>query len=299
MVDAQQDSHPSGQISVASLLSLSLSDPLVMRKYLEPTFMIGLALLLGLTFKSEEDVSGSDLAMMADKLPTWQLDLDQLEGDTVIHIDYDPFFKAPKRYRAFPLASNLRSFLGPKANDLSLDVIFECADGYKPHMPLERVLAGKGYLVYHDMDAPEGKHWPDSLAEALSPFYLIWPDIDAGNKAYAWPYALLGAEFKKAAEEFAAAIPQSTEHMEGYKLFSDTCMKCHSVNKAGGNKAPEFNYPKNITEYWTKENIWSFIQSPTSFRYSSQMPAMTTIDREAFEKIYAYLESMKDQKLTK
>ncbi len=267
-----------------------------MRKYLEPTIMIGLALLLGLTFKPEEDTIESDMAVLENELSPWQLDMDKLVGDTVIHIPYDPFFKAPKRYRAFPLASNLRSFLDSGANDLSLDAIFGCADGYKPHMPLEKVLAGNGYLAYHDMDAPKDRHWPDSLAETLSPFYLIWPDAEVGNKAYVWPYALLGAEFKKPAEEFAAAIPQAIEHMEGYRLFSNTCMKCHSMNKAGGNKAPEFNYPKNITEYWTKENIWSFIQDPASFRYSSQMPAMTTIDREAFEKIYAYLASMKGQK---
>ncbi|GAB5528179.1 MAG: cytochrome c [Roseivirga sp.] len=268
-----------------------------MRKYIEPVFMIGLALLLGLTFKSEEDLYQGDMAVIVNEPSVWQLDRHTLEGDTIIHIAYDPFFNTSKSYRAFPLASNLRLFLGDKINTASLDVIFKCADGYKPHMPLEKVLAGNGYLAYHDMEAPEGKHWPDSLAETLSPFYLVWPDVDPQIKDYARPYALLGAEFKSVTEEFAAAIPQASEHLEGYELFNNTCMTCHSVNKAGGNKAPEFNYPKNITEYWTKENIWLFIQNPTSFRYSSQMPAMTAIDREAFEKIYAYLESMKGQKL--
>lgn len=267
-----------------------------MRKYLEPTVMIGLALLLGLTFKPEEKPVENTTTHGANKLPYWHLDIDKLEGDTTIHIPFDPFFKAPKSYKAFPLATNLKAILGTIALDKSLDIIFECADGYKPHMSLEKALKGNGYLAYHDLDATEGNHWPDSVTKTLSPFYLVWPDIAPDNKDYVRPYALIGAEFTKATEAFAAAIPQSTAYMEGYELFSSTCMKCHSMNKSGGTKAPEFNYPKNITEYWTKENIWSFIQNPTSFRYSSQMPPMTGIDREDFEKIYAYLESMKAQK---
>lgn len=267
-----------------------------MRKYLEPAIMICLALALGLTFKSEQKEGDNILAIRTNNIPYWQLDIAKLEGDTLINIPFDPYFKTSKTYKAFPLTANLKAFFGSDIEDESLDIIFECADGYKPHMPLERVLAGNSYLAYHDQEATEGSHWPDSVAGTLPPFYLVWPDAEAGDKDYVRPYALIGIELKKAEEEFAAAIPLQAKHMEGYKLFNSTCMKCHSINKAGGSKAPEFNFPKNITEYWTKENIWTFIQDPTSFRYSSQMPPMTTIDRADFEKIYAYLKSMKAQK---
>ncbi len=269
-----------------------------MRKYVEPFVMIGLALILGLTFKPEEKPAGYDHGAFENEIPYWPLDVEKLKGDTVIHVPFDPYFKTAKTYRAFPLASNLRAFLGSGIIDTSLDVIFECTDGYRPHMPLEKVLRGNGYLAYRDLEAPEGKQWHDSVAQTMPPFYLIWPDAATESKDYVRPYALKGVEFKKAEEEFAAAIPWAKEHMAGYQLFSSTCMKCHSINKAGGAKAPELNYPKNITEYWTKENIWNFIQNPASFRFNSKMPPMSGIDRAAFEKIYAYLESMKDQKLT-
>ncbi|MCE7996603.1 MAG: cytochrome c [Roseivirga sp.] len=267
-----------------------------MRKYLEPAIMICLALALGLTFKQESSEGVKDSVVVNGNDTSWRLDVTKLQGDTLIHLPFDPYFKAPKTYKAFPLTANLKAFFGADIKEESLDVIFECADGYKPHMSLEKALAGNGYLAYHDLAASEGSHWPDSVAGTLAPFYLVWPDVEAGNKDYVRPYALIGIELKKAEVEFAAAIPRLAKHMEGYDLFSSTCMKCHSMNKAGGAKAPEFNFPKNITEYWTKENIWAFIQDPTSFRYSSQMPAMTSIDRADFEKIYAYLESMKTQK---
>lgn len=268
-----------------------------MRKYIEPLVMICLALILGLTFKPEKKVAESDNSIFTNETSYWQLEIDNLQGDTVIHIPFDPYFKTAKTYKAFPLTPNLQAFLGTNAIDQSLDVIFECTDGYRPHMPIEKVIAGNGYLAYQDQEARGGRHWPDSVAQTMAPLYLIWPDAAPDDKDYVRPYALVGIEFKKADEEFAAAIPELKEHMEGYQLFSSTCMKCHSVNKAGGSKAPELNYPKNITEYWTKENIWSFIQNPASFRFNSKMPPMSTIDRAAFEKIYAYLESMKEQKL--
>jgi cytochrome c2 len=74
-------------------------------------------------------------------------------------------------------------------------------------------------------------------------------------------------------------------------------MKCHGINKVGGVMGPEFNYPKNITEYWDTEDIWAFVQNPQSFRYSSSMPAQTDLKREGFDEIIAYLEVMKDYKL--
>lgn len=268
-----------------------------MRKYLEPAVMICLALVLGLTFKSESIIADMNTTPL-NEVSHWPLDIKTLRGDTTIHIPFDPFFKAAKTYRAFPLTENLEAFFGKENLDTSLQVIFECADGYKPHMSLEMVLAGNGYLAYRDIDAPEGQHWPDSVAKTLSPLYLVWPGMEKGSADYVTPYALVGIGLKKVEEEFTAAMPESDLYQEGYELFSNTCMKCHSVNKVGGAKGPELNYPKNITEYWTKENIWSFIQDPTSFRYSSKMPPMKTIDREGFEKIYNYLESMKKQKLT-
>jgi hypothetical protein len=38
-------------------------------------------------------------------------------------------------------------------------IIFECEDGYKPMMPLEKFLSAKSFLAISDVDAPEGELW--------------------------------------------------------------------------------------------------------------------------------------------
>ena len=59
---------------------------------------------------------------------------------------------------------------------------------------------------------------------------------------------------------------------------------------------PEFNVPKNITEYWTRDNIVAFVQDPQSFRYNSQMYAITHLSEEELHGIVDYLTYMADKK---
>ncbi|MEL6652723.1 MAG: cytochrome c, partial [Bacteroidota bacterium] len=117
----------------------------------------------------------------------------------------------------------------------------------------------------------------------------------AANKDLTWPYAVTDIRLSKAGEEFLAAMPPDEAHLEGFELFKHTCIKCHTVNKVGGSMGPELNFPRNITEYWQKEDIWAFVQSPQSFRYNSKMPPMANLEREEFELIYGYLSSMVGQ----
>lgn len=59
---------------------------------------------------------------------------------------------------------------------------------------------------------------------------------------------------------------------------------------------PEFNIPKNITEYRDEKLIISFAKAPTSYRYNSHMPAMTNLSDNDFANIILYLKYMKDRK---
>lgn len=260
-----------------------------MKRYREFLIMVGLALTLYVGFSDHTTPADNDTP-----LATWVLQNGPLVGDTVITVNYDPFYKRAMTYEAYPLGPNLRQALGDITKAEGIQVIFECADGYRPHMTLEQVLAGNGFLAHR----PEGMSWPDSVAEKMAPFYLVWPEAAQGDKSYVTPYGLTQIHLEPKAEVFGPAMPIEEAHLEGYELFSNTCMRCHSVNKVGGTLAPEFNYPRNITEYWAKENIWRFIQEPTAFRYNSQMPSMKAmIDRDKFEKIYAYLVAMKEKPL--
>ena len=264
-----------------------------MKKYAEQLIIVALVVVLGVTSSVEEPTittpSTPLVAQVANDI-LWHLDTDQLIGDTTITLSSDAFFKKPMSFRVFSLKENLLNILGGVSTKEERHLIFECKDGYRPQVSLEDALSGKAYLAYGG--------WPDSLNQKLAPFYLVWLNTDVNDKQFPWPYALTNIRLQQVKDAFAAAKPKKAIHDKGFELFSNTCMRCHSVNKVGGTLALEFNYPKNITEYWTKENIWNFIQNPQSFRYNSKMPPMTMINRSEFEDIYGYLESMKDQPLS-
>lgn len=74
-------------------------------------------------------------------------------------------------------------------------------------------------------------------------------------------------------------------------------MKCHAINKEGGEMGPEFNYPKNIMEYWSEANIIAFAKNPTAFRINSKMPPVTDLKDEEFVEIVKYLKYISKHKV--
>lgn len=221
----------------------------------------------------------------------------QFPNDTLITIEHDEFFKQKKRYKAYPLAPILKPLLAKVKDTTNLRVTFTCTDGYAPNMNLNKVLSHKAYLAVQDMDqAAAGKDWADSLAKKFRPYYVVWQDAREGDAGFAWPYGVAEIRIASFFYDFADAFPlHNTAAQKGFQLFQIHCMKCHSINKIGGVMGPEFNYPKSITEYWKKEDIYNFLTNPQSFRYSAKMPAVK-LPREDFEEIYGYLVEMKSEK---
>lgn len=224
----------------------------------------------------------------------------QFPVDTIITIEHDEFFKQKKRYKAYPLAPILKPLLAKVKDTTNLRVTFTCTDGYAPNMNLSKVLSHKAYLAVQDLDqAGLGKDWADSLANKFRPFYLVWRDALEGDAGFAWPYGVAEIRIASFFHDFADAFPlHNPSAQKGFQLFQIHCMKCHSINKIGGVMGPEFNYPKSITEYWEKEDIYNFLSNPQSFRYSAKMPAVK-LSRGEFEEIYGYLEAMKGVKSEK
>jgi mono/diheme cytochrome c family protein len=226
----------------------------------------------------------------------------QAEGgfpkDSLVTIGYDHFFKKSKRYQVVPLRDLLIPLLKAVKDTANLRISFVCVDGYAPDMLLSKVLANEAYVALRDADLPADKNWPDSLRKVFEPFYLVWQNIPPEDESFAWPYGFFGIKITTFQDAFKEAYPKYNQAAQkGFAVFQLHCMKCHGVNKIGGVMGPEFNYPKNITEYWKKEDIWHFLQNPQSYRYSSKMPAQSTLKREEFEEIYTYLNFMKGQKL--
>lgn len=280
-----------------------------MKKYLFTLFASLSLLLLHCTVKEKapaENISTTPTSLPDSLAAELEIDLtDLIENQALptsqeIAISYDPFFKQSKKFIGFSLQNFLDSIITSNQFDTSAAVlVFECSDGYRPTMPVSQVFGNKnGFIVTRDLDAPAGKNWIDSLDKKMKPFYVVWQDVPKEDHGYMWPYGLFGMRLVSAGAEFKEVYPfDSPEMVEGFQLFSQTCMKCHSVNKVGGVMGPEMNIPKNITEYWTDENIIAFAKNPQSFRYRSAMAPITGVSEEDFQKILGYLKYIAKHKV--
>ncbi|MEM1121927.1 MAG: cytochrome c, partial [Bacteroidota bacterium] len=236
--------------------------------------------------------------------PLFEVNLTNLRAENTFgepittNVLYDPVFQKAKTYEAFALKPYLRQLVESQRLDTAnTEIIFLCKDGYNPGMSLNKVLQHEPYLATKDLEAPEGKTWMDTLQGKWNPFYLIWPNQPEESKGFTWPYGLAYLQFKASDAAYAAATPKDSYHLAGFELYKNKCMKCHSMNQVGGIMGPEMNVPKNITEYWTTEDIKAFVKNPYSYRYNSKMPPVANLQDEELDQIIGYLSYMKNQKV--
>ena len=225
---------------------------------------------------------------------TWELDQEALVGDTLITIESEFLFKKTKTYQAFPFQKNLDLILPAELDRTDLENIFRCVDVYGPGIPLSYLDSSAAYLAYRDPEmATAHTNWGDSLQQKFAPFYMVWEKNPVAGKNLPWAYGLYQIEINSFEAEYQYSKPSDAQFAAGFELFKNKCMKCHAINQEGGRMAPEFNHPKNITEYWNKEDIWAFAKDPQSYRSTSLMPDVTDLERAEFDEIYAYLEHIK------
>lgn len=215
-----------------------------------------------------------------------------------VNVLFDPVFKTPKRYEAIPFVPYLKKVLEEEQLDTTdLELIFICKDGYNPSMRVSKVLAYQPYMAIRDLDAPEGKMWMDTLNGLWSPFYLVWTTHDKGAKGFHWPYGLSFMRLINASAEFKDLFPYDDAAMvPKFNLFKEKCLKCHPMNGIGGVMGPEFNSPKNITEYWTREDIIAFSKNPQSYRSNAKMAPLSNMTDRELNDVVDYLEYMKERK---
>lgn len=209
-----------------------------------------------------------------------------------VMIAFDHFFKSAKTYRAYAL----NELLAPYVKELQADpaeavVTFYCTNGYKPTKKLDELLNGKGFLAFEDADlAGSGQAWADSISAKFEPFYLVWENTSYDDQSMPWPYGLFKIKIDKTNTVYKDIYPfDNADAIAGFQNFRDYCIKCHSINKIGGNVGPDFNHPKNITDYWDIENMWAYAKNPQSFRYNARMHPMDDLSRNEFDAIIQYL----------
>jgi cytochrome c2 len=224
-----------------------------------------------------------------------------LKNTQIIIIKNDPVYHKTKKFNALPLKELMEKYSSmEKLTPSDIKVVFECEDGYKPEMPLEKLLSAKAFLAISDVDAPKGREWEQIFKDGhemkAEPFYVIYEDVSPEDGSYKWPYNLVKIHFAPLHENDAALIPKDKTAMAGYELFKNRCQTCHAINKIGGKMGPELNYPKSVTEYWKTDDLKAFIQNPANYRNDVKMPSLGIKPDEAIE-IVKYLAYMSEHKL--
>jgi mono/diheme cytochrome c family protein len=184
------------------------------------------------------------------------------------------------------------------------EVVFTADDGYVATMALDDALTGNGLIAFRDLDAPAGKDWqPFKQGKETTtpgPFYVVWPNQDPDDWAYPWPYQLATIDVVPFSEAYGKAMPDGGDARvrKGFNVFRTYCLKCHSVNLAGGELAPELNVPKNVTEYWDRDVLAAFVGDVPSFRAGSKMPSFVgLLTHEDIDLALDYLVHMASQKV--
>ncbi|MCW3089845.1 MAG: cytochrome c, class [Ferruginibacter sp.] len=219
---------------------------------------------------------------------------------TDVNVRYDPFFKTSKKFRGYYINPLIDSVIKTVDFDTGRAIIiFECNDGYRPVMDLSKIYGNtKGYIAFKDLENGLPGNWPDSVDQKFAPYYLVWDDVKKQDKSFTWPYGLTGLKLMSGNLEYKRIYPyKDTTLTKGFNLFRENCFKCHSINKVGGTVGPEFNFPRNITEYWKEEDMLAFVKNPASYRYNSRMPPVTNVSDMDLNEIIKYIRSMKNNKL--
>ena len=285
-----------------------------MRKFEYIFFILLLILSLGCQRKTEQETnvvtktSISELSSSSYSLTIDLVDLQKkgkLKNTLIVTVSEDPVYHSKKRYNAISLPELLATY--SQIKQLQTDqyqIVFECEDGYKPMMPLQKILSSKSFLAVSDLNAPKGELWSKIIKDGremkASPFYLIYQGISPKDADFKWPYNLIKIHVVPTIGNISLLYPNDDiEAKIGFELFNKNCISCHAINKIGGSMGPELNYPKSVTEYWDQEQLKKFILNPASFRNGIKMPKLPNLKEKEIDSIVYYLNYMANRKLQK
>ncbi len=228
----------------------------------------------------------------------------QLPTPVTVTVTHDPVYKSAKAYEAYPLADILKQIgLPGSAKTDELVLVLTAEDGYSVAMAYQDALAEQGFIAFKDHAAPANKNWLDfkfgKQTMTPAPYYLVWPKEGLDEWRYPWPFQLSKLSLQTARSYYGAAAPAKTDAAvsQGFNLFSRYCIRCHSVNLAGGEVGPELNIPKNINEYFKEQELPGFILNAPAYRAKTKMPAFNgMLSASDAQDIVQYLKQMQHEK---
>lgn len=216
---------------------------------------------------------------------------------------FDPVYNSDKSFEGVSLLQLLKA-AGYKQGQSADEVVLTASDGYAPSMPLEYLLDDQAVLVFAETGKKDFDFAPVAQGKAMvspAPFYLVWKQGKAVEKTRPWPYQLVKLELVSFQQRYPKLYPtnaaQNSAAYQGFLLFKQSCISCHSINLQGGELGPELNAPKNVTEYWTEDHLKAFIPNASGYRYKSKMPVFPQFSAEDIDHLVTYLKHMKDYKI--
>lgn len=212
----------------------------------------------------------------------------------------DPYYGERKRFRALPLAPLLTAVYGESSEQLrGRAFVLHALDGYAVPVAGERLVDSHAFLAIDDLDVP-GFAPIGPRKVSPSPAYLIWEGTELTNlETHPRPWQLATIEMvnpeslhphTKPLDE-----PEGSLALRGYHLFRERCIRCHAINREGGNVGPELNVPQSIVEYRPEAQIRAYITNPLTFRYGA-MPPNPDLDATQLDALIAYFRAMASRK---
>ena len=215
----------------------------------------------------------------------------------------DPLFGKPKTYLAVKIKDLFDYGFGPNwRNSIYSDVEFTSTENYKASALTYTLRDDGGYLAIQDL-RPNNSNWEEfpSLGGRQSglnpgPFYLLWEKVTQSDmNDYLWFWQMNTLKLMRFEEKYPKVLPlnavKGTEVHDGYLLFRDYCVRCHSIDRQGGKIGPDLGAPKNITSYRPEKDLFGYIKKASSYRYTKMPDFDQTISDEQIKKVLAYLKA--------
>lgn len=209
-------------------------------------------------------------------------------------VQFDPYYNREKKYRALPLAAVIeRGFKG--VSDLpQKEFVLRAKDGYTVPLRGAKMFEKGAYLAFEDTEVAGWEPIGPQKANP-GPFYLVWANKDQTNlETHPRPYQLASIDLAKFEDVFPKTVPKTTEGaaVNGFAVFREQCIHCHSINREGGKIGPDLNAPQSIVEYRPVDQIKAYIKNPATFRHST-MPAHEKMTDQELDGLIAYFTEMK------
>lgn len=261
-------------------------------------FLLAVVLLNGCSTPSFPEVktAGPEMIQLDQARDTFA------SSDETVEVTLDPVYQSRKHYRGITFSRFLKRN-GHEPTTMSPDtfVQFICKDGYNPVAPLAVLVRDGAFLATGDLDAPSDQNWLQfkygTSQRDPGMFYLVWSHTTATSDGHPWPYGITGLRIGGVDALLGPALPKAERFQQGFTLFRENCMMCHSVNGVGGTIGIDLNVPRNVFEYWQDDKIPAMVANPAAFRRNAKMPRFDQLGSQAIADILAYVKYMKGHKI--